>query len=62
MTKQLWLNLPVKDLEKSKNFFSQLGFSFNTEYGNSPVSASLIVGKNVIMLFEKSSFKGFIRK
>ena len=61
MTKQLWLNLPVKDVEKSKSFFSKLGFSFNTEYGNSPVSASLVIGKNVIMLFEESSFKNFTR-
>ncbi len=62
MTTQLWLNLPVKDIEKSKNFFSKLGFSFNTEHGNSPVSASLVIGKNVVMLFEKNTFEGFIKK
>jgi len=61
MTKQLWLNLPVKDLEKSKKFFSELGFSFNTEHGNSPVSASLVVGKNVLMLFDETSFKSFTK-
>jgi predicted lactoylglutathione lyase len=27
MTKQMWINLPVKDLNKSKEFFSHLGFS-----------------------------------
>lgn len=61
MTKQLWLNLPVKNIEKSKTFFTKLGFSFNTMYGNSPVSASLLIGKNVIMLFEESSFKNFTK-
>jgi len=61
MTKQLWLNLPVKDLEKSKKFFSELGFSFNTEHGNSPVSASLVMGKNVLMLFDETSFKSFTK-
>ncbi len=61
MTKQLWLNLPVKNVENSKKFFSALGFSFNTQYGNSPVSASLVVGKNVIMLFEEASFKSFTK-
>ncbi len=61
MTNQLWLNLPVKDLEKSKQFFSQLGFSFNTEHGNSPVSASLVIGKNVVMLFNENAFKGFTK-
>lgn len=61
MTNQLWLNLPVKDLERSKTFFTKLGFSFNTMHGNSPVSASLVIGKNVIMLFEESSFKNFTK-
>jgi len=61
MTNQLWINLPVKDLEKSKKFFSELGFSFNTEHGNSPVSASLVIGKNVVMLFDENSFKGFTK-
>lgn len=61
MTNQLWLNLPVKNLEKSKQFFLQLGFSFNTEHGNSPVSASLIIGKNVVMLFDENSFKNFTK-
>lgn len=61
MTKQLWLNLPVKNIEASKEFFSGLGFSFNTEHGNSSVSASLVIGKNVIMLFEETSFKNFTK-
>lgn len=61
MTNQLWLNLPVKNIEKSREFFSKLGFSFNTQHGNSPVSASLVIGKNVVMLFEETSFKAFTK-
>ncbi|MCW3091995.1 MAG: hypothetical protein JWP81_3064 [Ferruginibacter sp.] len=61
MTKELWINLPVKDVAKSKEFFSQLGFSFNTNYGNSNDSASLLIGsKNVVvMLFSEPVFEGF---
>ena len=29
MTKELWLNLPVKNVNKSKEFFSKIGFSLN---------------------------------
>ena len=61
MTNQLWLNLPVKNIERSKEFFSKLGFSFNTQHGNSPVSASLVIGKNVVMLFDEASFKAFTK-
>lgn len=61
MTKELWINLPVKDVKRSKDFFTKLGFSFNTKHGNTGHSASILVGtKNIIvMLFEESVFKSF---
>ncbi len=61
MTKELWLNLPVKNVNKSKEFFTKLGFSFNSKFGNTDVSACLIVGqKNIaVMLFAEHLFKGF---
>ncbi|HWY38853.1 MAG TPA: VOC family protein [Bacteroidia bacterium] len=62
MTKELWLNLPVKDVNTSKEFFTKMGFTFNTKYGNGPDSACLLVGtKNtVVMLFAEHVFKTFI--
>lgn len=30
MTKEIWINLPVKDLKASKEFFTQIGFKLNT--------------------------------
>ena len=61
MTKQFWINLPVKDVNKSREFFTKLGFKFNTERGNGPNSACLLIGdKNVVvMLFDEPTFKGF---
>jgi uncharacterized protein len=60
--KDIWINLPVKDVSKSKEFFTKLGFSFSTEYGNGNDCAGLLVGskKTVIMLFLESTFKKFI--
>ena len=61
MTKELWINLPVKDLEKSKKFFSKLGFSFDDRYVNNDEGACLVIGdKNVIvMLFTEAAFENF---
>jgi uncharacterized protein len=61
MIKEFWVNLPVKNIKKSKDFFTQLGFSFNPMPGNDNHSACLIAGsKNVVvMLFEDSAFKSF---
>ncbi|RKR09442.1 hypothetical protein C8C82_1376 [Flavobacterium sp. 81] len=60
MTKQIWLNLPVKEVAKSKAFFSKIGFSFNEEH-DTPSSTCMIVGegKFVVMLFEESLFASF---
>ena len=61
MTKELWINLPVKDLKKSKEFFNKLGFSFDEKYTNSDEGACLVIGEKniVVMLFTESAFKNF---
>lgn len=61
MTKDIWLNLPVKNVEKAKAFFTNIGFAFKGGPGNNAVSAAMQVGaKNfVVMLFEENVFKGF---
>jgi uncharacterized protein len=62
MAKQFWINLPVKDVKKSKEFFTKLDFSINTSQGDTENSACLLVGDKsvVVMLFNEPSFKGFV--
>lgn len=60
MTKELWINLPVKDLKRSIDFFTQIGFNFKTDSpGYTETMAPMIVGaKNiVVMLFQEDIFK-----
>ena len=60
MTKQIWLNLPVKNVAKAKEFFWKLGFSFNEQH-DTPSSTCMVIGEGhfVVMLFEESLFVGF---
>ncbi|EJG00250.1 MULTISPECIES: VOC family protein [Flavobacterium] len=60
MTKQIWLNLPVKDVAKAKDFFWKIGFSFNEQH-DTPSSTCMVVGEGhfVIMLFEEILFSSF---
>ncbi len=60
MARQFWINLPVKNVSKSEEFFTKLGFKFNTEQGNGPNSACLLLGDSnvVCMLFDEPTFKG----
>ncbi len=32
MSKKIFVNLPVKDLQKSIDFFTKLGFTFNPQF------------------------------
>lgn len=61
MTKEIWINLPVKDVNKSKDFFTQIGFNLNPKFPGGKDMASLMVGEKnvVVMLFQESVFKGF---
>ncbi|MGQ7946389.1 VOC family protein [Flavobacterium sp. WC2509] len=62
MVKQIWLNLPVKDVGKAKAFFAKIGFAFNVEH-ETDSSACMFVGVSdfVIMLFEEKMFEGFVQ-
>lgn len=62
MTKDLWLNLPVKNVKRSREFFTKMGFSFNPRFGEDANMAALMVGEKnvVVMLCEESAFSGYI--
>jgi len=56
----IFLNLPVKDLAASKEFFSELGFEFNPEFSDDKV-ACMIVDENIfVMLLVEERFRDFI--
>lgn len=61
MTKEFWINLPVKDLQRTKDFFTQLGFTFKPLPGNRDDGACLILGsKSVqVMMYEEPVFRSF---
>ena len=62
MEKQIFLNMSVKNLNKSKDFFSKLNFEFNTEYTNE-TAACMVLGKNIyVMLLTEALFKTFTNK
>ena len=62
MAKQIFVNLPVKDLKKSMAFFSELGFTFNPQFTDDN-AACMIIGENIYsMLLQEKFFKGFTKK
>ncbi|MBB3109731.1 hypothetical protein FHS18_001794 [Paenibacillus phyllosphaerae] len=59
--KELWINLPVKDVKKSKAFFAELGFTLNPRFKDTDEAAGLIIGDSqiAVMLFPEESFRKF---
>jgi len=62
MIQECWLNLPVEDVQKSKAFFQELGFTFQEDQSQGPNSALMLVGTKpvIVMLFQNEIFKNFI--
>lgn len=63
MNKQIVLNLPVKDLDKSRAFFSALGFTFNDRFSSENSAFMHIVGDTIqAMLTTEPFFASLIDK
>jgi predicted lactoylglutathione lyase len=62
MATKIFINLPVKDLNKSVEFFTKLDFKFNPQFTNEEAT-SMIVGEDIfIMLLVEKFFKTFTPK
>jgi uncharacterized protein len=62
MTRQIFVNLPVKDLNKSIEFFTKIGFTFNQQFTDENATC-MIVGENIFaMLLVEEYFKTFTPK
>ena len=62
MATKIFVNLPVKDLEKSKDFFGKLGYTFNPQFTNDKAACMVISEDIFTMLLVEPFFKTFIKK
>ncbi|MBI2498842.1 VOC family protein [Candidatus Woesearchaeota archaeon] len=59
MAKQIFVNLPVKDLNKTIEFFTKLSFEFNPKFTDENATC-MIIGENIYaMLLVEKFFKTF---
>lgn len=62
MISQIFINLPVKDLNKTVAFFTHLGFTFNAQFTNEDATCMIMGGNIFAMLLTEPFFKGFTKK
>lgn len=62
MSKQIFVNLPVKDLNRSMDFFTKLGFQINKQFTNENGAAIVISDTIYFMLLVEKFFNTFTTK
>ena len=61
-SRKLFLNLPVKNLKRSMDFFSKLGFEFNPQFTDSNAACMIISDDAFAMLLVESYFRTFTKR
>jgi uncharacterized protein len=62
MVKQIFVNLPVKNLQNSIEFFTKLGFTFNPQFTDDTATCMVISDTIYAMLLTEEKFQSFTPK
>lgn len=62
MESKIFVNLPIEDLNRSVEFFTKLGFTFNPQFTDENAT-SMVIGEDIfVMLLVKKFFQTFTPK
>lgn len=62
MATQIFVNLPVKDLNRSVEFFTKLGYTFNQQFTDENATSMIVSDTIYVMLLVEPFFKTFTQK
>jgi len=62
LSPKIFVNLPVKDLNKSVEFFTWLGFTFDPRFTDKNGTCMIVSEEISVMLLMEEQFKSFTRK
>lgn len=62
MSTKIFVNLPVKDLDRSVDFFTHLGYTFNPMFTDETATCMIISDDIFVMLLTEAKFRGFTPK
>jgi len=62
MATKIFVNLPVKNLNKSVEFFTKLGFKFNPQFTDETATCMIVARDIFVMLLTEARFKTFTPK
>lgn len=62
MATKIFVNLPVKDLSTSVEFFTKLGYSFNPQFTDENATCMIVSEDILVMLLTEPFFRNFTKK
>jgi predicted lactoylglutathione lyase len=62
MARKIFVNLPIKDMARTRAFFDALGFSFNPQFTNEQGACMVVADDIFVMLLVEPFFQTFIKK
>ncbi len=62
MARKIFINLPVRDLKKTSDFFTHLGFTFNPQFSDENAVSMVISDDITVMLLKEPFFQTFTEK
>jgi predicted lactoylglutathione lyase len=62
MSAKIFVNLPVKDLNRSIDFFNRLGFTFNPQFTDETATCMVVSEDIFVMLLTHDKFRTFTPK
>ena len=61
-SRKIFVNLAVNDLERSKHFFSALGFAFNPQFTDDKAACMVVSDDAYVMLLSEPFFRTFTKR
>ena len=62
MSREIFINIAVRDLDKSKAFYAALGFSFNAKFTDDKAACMVVNDHAYVMLLREPFFQTFTKK
>ncbi len=62
MSRQIFVNLPIKSIDRTQAFFTRLGFTFNQKYSSEQGVCMVVAPDISVMLLVEPFFQTFTKK
>jgi len=60
MPRKIFVNLPIRDLKKSVEFFGKLGFKFNPQFTDDTATSMIVSDDIYVMLLTHEKFRSYL--